>query len=216
MKLFIDTANVEHIREIASLGILSGVTTNPTLIAKEGRNFEEVLNEITDIVDGPISGEVISLDADKMIEEGRQIASMHPNMVVKIPMTDEGLKAVRTLSRENIKTNVTLIFSVNQALFAALAGATFVSPFIGRLDDTLADGITIIEQIRDIFDMYGLDTEIISASIRTPQHLRDSALAGAHIATVPYDVFKKSLKHPLTDNGIQAFLADWDKAFGKQ
>ncbi len=216
MKLFIDTANVEHIREIASLGILSGVTTNPTLIAKEGRNFEEVLNEITDIVDGPISGEVISLDADKMIEEGRQIASMHPNMVVKIPMTGEGLKAVRTLSRENIKTNVTLIFSVNQALFAALAGATFVSPFIGRLDDTLADGITIIEQIRDIFDMYGLDTEIISASIRTPQHLRDSALAGAHIATVPYDVFKKSLKHPLTDNGIQAFLADWDKAFGKQ
>ncbi len=216
MKLYIDTANVEHIREIASLGILSGVTTNPTLIAKEGRNFEEVLNEITDIVDGPISGEVISLDADKMIEEGRQIASMHPNMVVKIPMTGEGLKAVRTLSRENIKTNVTLIFSVNQALFAALAGATFVSPFIGRLDDTLADGITIIEQIRDIFDMYGLDTEIISASIRTPQHLRDSALAGAHIATVPYDVFKKSLKHPLTDNGIQAFLADWDKAFGKQ
>ncbi len=216
MKLFIDTANVEHIREIASLGILSGVTTNPTLVAKEGRDFKEVLQEITEIVDGPISGEVISLEAEKMIEEGRDIAKMHPNMVVKIPMTDEGLKAVKVLSSENIKTNVTLVFSVNQALFAALAGATFVSPFVGRLDDTLADGIKIIEEIRDVFDIYGLDTEIISASIRTPQHLRDSALAGAHIATVPYDVFKKSLKHPLTDNGIKAFLADWEKTFGNK
>ncbi len=216
MKLFIDTANVDHIKEIASLGIICGVTTNPTLIAKEGRDFEEVLNEITNIVDGPISGEVISLEADKMIEEGRKIAKLHKNMVVKIPMTAEGLKAVKALSEEGIKTNVTLIFSVNQALFAALAGATYVSPFIGRLDDTLAEGIQVIEQIRDIFDIYGLDTEIISASIRSPQHLRDSALAGAHVATVPYDVFIKSMKHPLTDNGIKAFLADWEKTFGKK
>lgn len=216
MKLFIDTANVEHIREIASLGIICGVTTNPTLIAKEGRDFNEVIKEITEIVDGPISGEVISLDAEGMVKEGREIAKIHKNMVVKIPMTDEGLKAVKQLTSEGIKTNVTLIFSVNQALFAALAGATFVSPFVGRLDDTLHDGIEVVEQIRDVYDIYGLDTEIISASIRTPKHLQDSALAGAHIATVPYDVFKKSLKHPLTDNGIKAFLADWEKTFGKK
>jgi transaldolase len=216
MKLFIDTANVDHIREIASLGIICGVTTNPTLIAKEGRDFNEVIKEITEIVDGPISGEVISLDAEGMVKEGREIAKIHPNMVVKIPMTDEGLKAVKQLTSEGIKTNVTLIFSVNQALFAALAGATFVSPFVGRLDDTLHDGIEVVEQIRDVYDIYGLNTEIISASIRTPKHLQDSALAGAHIATVPYDVFKKSLKHPLTDNGIKAFLADWEKTFGKK
>lgn len=216
MKLFIDTANVEHIKEIASLGIISGVTTNPTLVAKEGRDFEEVLKEITSIVDGPISGEVISLEADKMIEEGRVIAKMHKNMVVKIPMTAEGLKAVKVLSSEGIKTNVTLIFSVNQALFAALAGATYVSPFVGRLDDTLADGIKVVSEIRDVFDIYGLDTEIISASIRTPEHLRNSALAGAHIATVPYAVFEKSLSHPLTDKGIEAFLADWNKTFGEK
>ncbi|MFP4287181.1 MAG: fructose-6-phosphate aldolase [Candidatus Izemoplasmataceae bacterium] len=216
MKLFIDTANVEHIKEIASLGIICGVTTNPTLIAKEGKDFKEVIKEITEIVDGPVNGEVISLDAEEMVKEGREIAKIHKNMVVKIPMTAEGLKAVKQLTSEGIKTNVTLIFSVNQALFAALAGATYVSPFVGRLDDTLHDGMEVVEQIRDIYDIYGLDTEIISASIRTPKHLQDSALAGAHIATVPYDVFKKSLKHPLTDNGIKAFLDDWEKTFGKK
>ncbi len=215
MKLFIDTANVEHIREMAELGIICGVTTNPTLIAKEGRDFNEVIKEITAIVDGPISGEVISLDAEGMISEGREIAKIHKNMVVKIPMTAEGLKAVKVLSSENIKTNVTLVFSPNQALFAALAGATYVSPFIGRLDDALDDGVSVVEEIRDIFDIYGLDTEIISASLRHPKHLQDSALAGAHIATVPYAVLKKSLQHPLTDQGIETFIKDWEKVFGK-
>ncbi len=215
MKLFIDTANVEHIKDIASLGILAGVTTNPTLVAKEGRDFNEVLKEITSIVDGPVNGEVISLIAEEMIEEGRKIAQMHENMVVKIPMTKEGLKAVKTLSKEGIRTNVTLIFSANQALFAALAGASYVSPFIGRLDDTLHDGISVVEEIRDIFDIYELDTEIIAASIRTPRHIADSALAGAHIATIPYDVFEKAFKHPLTDKGIDAFLSDWKKVFGE-
>lgn len=216
MKLFIDTANVTHIKEIASWGIIQGVTTNPTLIAKEGRDFNEVIKEITSIVDGPISGEVISLDADGMIKEGLEIAKIHENMVVKIPMTEEGLKAVSALSAKGIKTNVTLIFSANQALFAALAGATYVSPFVGRLEDTLHDGIEVVSDIREIFDIYGLDTEIISASIRSPKQLADSALVGAHIATVPYEVFKKSIKHPLTDNGIAAFLADWEKTFGKK
>lgn len=216
MKLFIDTANVEHIKEIASWGILKGVTTNPTLIAKEGRDFNEVIQEITSIVDGPISGEVISLDAEGMIKEGREIAKIHKNMVVKIPMTEEGLKAVKVLSSEGIPTNVTLIFTANQALLASLAGATYVSPFVGRLDDTLADGIEVVGDIREIFDIYGLETEIISASIRTPKQLADSALVGAHIATVPYEVFKKAMKHPLTDNGIKAFLADWEKTFGNK
>ncbi len=216
MKLFIDSANIEHIKDIASLGIISGVTTNPTLIAREGRDFEEVIKEITSIVNGPISGEVISLDADGMVEEGRRIAKIHENMVVKIPMTKEGLKAVKTLAKENIKTNVPLVFSANQALFAAIAGATYVSPFVGRLDDTLHDGIQVVEDIRDIFDTYGLDTEIISASIRSPRHLADSALAGAHIATVPYAVFESAVKHPLTDKGIDAFLKDWEAAFGKK
>ncbi|MFP4078545.1 MAG: fructose-6-phosphate aldolase [Candidatus Izemoplasmataceae bacterium] len=215
MKLFIDTANIEHIREMASLGIICGATTNPSLIAKEGRDFKEVIQEITDIVDGPISGEVLSLDAEGMIKEGREIAKIHPNMVVKIPMTEEGLKAVKTLSEENIKTNVTLVFSANQAMFAAISGATYVSPFVGRLDDSLHDGMEVVSDIRTIFDAYGFDTEIISASIRHPKHLRDSALAGAHIATVPYDVLKKAMLHPLTDQGIDRFLADWDKAFGK-
>jgi len=214
MKLFIDTANVEHIREMAALGIISGVTTNPTLIAKEGRDFKEVIKEITDIVDGPISGEVISLDADEMVKEGIEIAKIHPNMVVKIPLTEDGLKATNQLSKLGIKTNVTLAFSANQALMAALAGATYVSPFVGRLDDTLADGIEVVSDIRTIFDTYGLETEIISASIRNPGHMRDSALVGAHIATVPYEVLKKAIKHPLTDKGIEAFLSDWDKVFG--
>ncbi|MGS0973052.1 MAG: fructose-6-phosphate aldolase [Candidatus Izemoplasmataceae bacterium] len=214
MKLFIDTANVEHIKEMASLGIISGVTTNPTLIAKEGRDFEEVIKEITAIVDGPISGEVISLEAEGMVKEGKEIAKIHPNMVVKIPMTEEGLKATNQLSKLGIKTNVTLVFSANQALMAALAGATYVSPFVGRLDDSLADGIEVVSDIRTIFDTYGLETEIISASIRNPGNLRDSALVGAHIATVPYEVLKKSVKHPLTDKGIEAFMSDWKKVFG--
>ncbi len=216
MKLFIDTANVEHIREIASYGIICGVTTNPTLIAKEGRDFKEVIKEITQLVDGPISGEVIGLTADAMIEEGREIAKIHPNMVVKIPMTGEGLKAVKTLSSENIKTNVTLVFSINQALFAARAGATYVSPFVGRLEDTLHEGTEVVAGIRNMFDFYNLETEIISASIRSPKQLADSAHAGAHIATVPYAVIKKALIHPLTDQGIETFIKDWNQVFGNR
>ena len=214
MKIFIDTANVDHIREMASLGILAGVTTNPTLIAKEGRDFNEVIKEITSIVDGPISGEVISLEAEGMIKEGIEISKIHPNMVVKIPMTEQGLKATSELTKLGIKTNVTLVFSANQALLAATAGATYVSPFVGRLEDTLHDGIEVVRVIRDIFDIYGFDTEIISASIRTPKQMADSALVGAHIATVPYAVLKKAVSHPLTDKGIDAFMADWKKVFG--
>lgn len=214
MKLFIDTANVEHIKEMADLGIICGVTTNPTLIAKEGRDFNEVIQEITSIVDGPISGEVISLDAEGMVKEGIEISKIHPNMVVKIPMTEQGLKATKMLSEKGIKTNVTLVFSANQALMAALAGATYVSPFVGRLEDTLHDGIQVVSDIRDIFDIYGFDTEIISASIRTPKQMADSALVGAHIATVPYAVLKKAVTHPLTDKGIDAFMKDWKAVFG--
>ena len=216
MKIFIDTANVDHIREMADIGILSGVTTNPTLIAKEGRDFLEVINEITSIVDGPISGEVISLEADKMVEEGIEISKIHPNMVVKIPLTAEGLKATKELSKLGIKTNVTLVFSANQALLAATAGATYVSPFVGRLEDTLHDGIQVVSDIRTIFDTFGFDTQIISASIRTPKQMADSALVGAHIATVPYDVLKKSITHPLTDKGIKAFMDDWNAVFNKK
>ena len=215
MKLFIDTANVEHIREMADLGIIAGVTTNPTLIAREGRNFNEVIKEITSLVDGPISGEVISLDAEGMVKEGIEIAKIHKNMIVKIPMTEQGIKATRKLTLLGIRTNVTLIFSVNQALLAATAGATYVSPFVGRLDDTLHDGIQVVSEIRDVFDIYGYDTEIISASIRTVKQLADSALVGAHVATVPYDVLKKAFKHPLTDKGIESFMSDWKKVFGE-
>lgn len=214
MKLFIDTANVEHIREMAELGIIAGVTTNPTLIAKEGRDFLEVIKEITSIVDGPISGEVISLDAKGMIEEGIEISKIHPNMVVKIPMTQEGLKATKALSELGIDTNVTLVFSVNQALLAATAGATYISPFVGRLEDTLHDGIQVVSDIRQMLDIYDFSTQIISASIRSPKQMADSALVGAHIATVPYDVLKKSVQHPLTDKGIAAFMADWKAVFG--
>jgi transaldolase len=214
MKLFIDTANVEHIREMADLGIIAGVTTNPTLIAKEGRDFNEVIKEITDIVDGPISGEVISEDAEGMIEEGRKIAKIHKNMVVKIPMTEQGLKAVNALTAEGIKTNVTLVFSANQALMAATAGATYVSPFVGRLTDTLHEGTDVVADIRQIFDIFGFDTEIISASIRDPRQMAESALAGAHIATIPYAVLKKAFKHPLTDDGLRRFKADWEAVFG--
>lgn len=216
MKLFIDTANVEHIREMADLGIIAGVTTNPTLIAKEGRDFNEVIKEITSIVDGPISGEVISLEAEGMIKEGIEISKIHPNMVVKIPMTEQGLKATNALSKLGIKTNVTLVFSANQALLAATAGATYVSPFVGRLEDTLHDGIQVVSEIRDIFDIYDFKTEIISASIRTPKQMADSALVGAHIATVPYAVLKKASTHPLTDKGIAAFMKDWEDSFGEK
>jgi transaldolase len=215
MKLFIDTANVDHIREMAELGILSGVTTNPTLIAKEGRDFLEVIKEISEIVDGPISGEVISLDAEGMVKEGIEISKIHPNMVVKIPFTEEGLKATKKLSELNIKTNVTLVFSANQALLAALAGATYISVFVGRLDDTLHDGIQVVSEVRQILDNYNLPSEIISASIRNPRHVVESALVGADIATVPYAVLKKAIKHPLTDLGIEAFLKDWNEAFNK-
>lgn len=216
MKIFIDTANVDHIKEMADIGILAGVTTNPTLIAREGRDFLEVIKEITEIVDGPISGEVISLEAEGMVKEGIEISKIHPNMVVKIPLTAAGLQATKELTKLGIKTNVTLVFSANQALLAATAGATYVSPFVGRLEDTLHDGIEVVSDIRQIFDIYGFDTEIISASIRTPKQMADSALVGAHIATVPYAVLKKAITHPLTDKGIKAFMDDWNAVFNKK
>ena len=217
MKVFIDTANVEDIRKANDMGVICGVTTNPSLIAKEGRDFNEVIREITSIVDGPISGEVkaTTVDAEGMIKEGREIAAIHPNMVVKIPMTAEGLKAVKVLSAEGIKTNVTLIFSANQALLAARAGATYVSPFLGRLDDISHPGIDLIRAIADIFGIYGFETEIIAASVRNPIHVTDCALAGADIATVPYDVIANMIKHPLTDQGIAKFQADYKAVFGE-
>ncbi len=217
MKLFIDTANVEDIRKANDMGVICGVTTNPSLIAKEGRDFNEVIKEITSIVDGPISGEVkaTTVDAEGMIKEGREIAKIHPNMVVKIPMTVEGLKAVKVLSAEGIKTNVTLIFTANQALLAARAGATYVSPFLGRLDDISQPGIDLISDIVEIFNNYGFETEIIAASIRNPIHVTDCALAGADIATVPYSVIEQCTKHPLTDAGIAKFQADYKAVFGE-
>ena len=213
MKFFIDTANIDDIKAANDLGVICGVTTNPSLIAKESRDFKEVIAEIAGIVDGPISGEVkaTTVDAEGMIAEGREIAKIHPNMVVKIPMTEEGLKAVKQLSSEGIKTNVTLIFSANQALLAARAGATYVSPFLGRLDDISQPGIELIEKIVTIFDNYGLDTEIIAASVRNPIHVTDCALAGAHIATIPYSVIKTMINHPLTTQGIEKFQKDYLK-----
>ena len=217
MRFFIDTANVEEIKKANDMGVICGVTTNPSLIAKEGRDFTEVIKEITTIVDGPISGEVkaTTTDAAGMIAEGRDIAAIHPNMVVKIPMTVEGLKAVKVLSEEGIKTNVTLIFTPAQAILAARAGATYVSPFLGRLDDISSMGVTLIEEIVQIFDNYDLDTEIICASVRNPIHVIDCALAGADIATVPYKVIEQMTKHPLTDQGIEKFKADYEAVFGK-
>lgn len=217
MKFFIDTANVEEIKKANDMGIICGVTTNPSLIAKEGRDFKEVIKEITSIVDGAISGEVkaTTVDADGMIKEGREIASIHPNMVVKIPMTAEGLKAVKVLSKEGIKTNVTLIFNATQALFAAKAGATYVSPFLGRLDDIATPGIELIRTISEIFAVQNIDTEIICASVRNPVHIVDCALAGADIATVPYKVIEQSIKHPLTDIGIEKFKKDYQAVFGE-
>ncbi|GLC30757.1 fructose-6-phosphate aldolase [Clostridium omnivorum] len=212
MKIFIDTANVDEIRKAAALGVLDGVTTNPSLIAKEGRDLKEVIEEICGIVDGPISAEVISLEADKMVQEGRELVKLHKNIVIKIPMCEEGLKAVSVLSKEGIRTNVTLIFSAQQALLAAKAGASFVSPFMGRLDDIGNGGIQVIEDIAQIFDYYGLNTEIISASIRNPMHVLDVAKAGSHIATIPYGVIMQMIKHPLTDAGIAKFMADYNKS----
>jgi transaldolase len=217
MKFFVDTANVEDIKKANDMGVICGVTTNPSLIAKEGRDFNEVIKEITSIVDGPISGEVkaTTVDAEGMIKEGREIAAIHPNMVVKIPMTVEGLKAVKVLSSEGIKTNVTLIFSANQAILAANAGATYVSPFLGRLDDISQPGIELIRQISEIFDIYDdIKTEIIAASIRNPIHITDCALAGADIATVPYKVIEQMIKHPLTNEGIVKFQNDYRAVFG--
>ena len=217
MKFFIDTANVEDIRKANDMGVICGVTTNPSLIAKEGRDFNEVIKEITTIVDGPISGEVkaTTVDAEGMIAEGREIAKIHPNMVVKIPMTGEGLKATKVLSSEGIPVNVTLIFSANQAILAANAGAAYVSPFLGRLDDINTPGIDLIRNISEIFDIYGYDTEIIAASVRNPIHVTDCALAGADIATVPYKVIEQMTKHPLTDQGIEKFQADYKAVFGE-
>lgn len=217
MKFFIDTANVEDIKKANDMGVICGVTTNPSLIAKEGRNFKEVIAEIASIVDGPISGEVkaTTIDAEGMIAEGREIAAIHPNMVVKIPMTTEGLKAVKVLTAEGIKTNVTLIFQANQALLAARAGATYVSPFVGRLDDINMPGVDLIQTIADIFTIHGIDTQIIAASVRNPIHVIDCAKAGADIATVPYGVIEQMIKHPLTDQGIAKFQADYMAVFGE-
>ncbi len=210
MKIFIDTANVDEIRQANDLGVVCGVTTNPSLIARSGRNFKEVVTEITSIVDGPISAEVVSLEADKMVEEALELSKIHKNIVIKIPMIAEGLKAVKALSKKGIKTNVTLIFNPTQALLAARAGATYVSPFMGRLDDISSNGSSLIAEIAEIFDIHGIDTEIIAASIRGPQDVTDAALNGAHIATIPYNVICQMTKHPLTDAGIEKFLKDWE------
>jgi len=215
MKFFIDTANVDEIRKANEMGIICGVTTNPSLIAKEGRDFKEVIKEIASIVDGPISGEVkaTTTKAEDIIKEAREIAKIHKNIVVKIPITDEGLKAVNVLSKEGIKTNVTLIFNSTQALFAAKAGATYVSPFLGRLDDIATPGINLIEEISEIFDIQDIDTEIICASIRSPLHIAECARAGGDIATIPYKVIMQCIKHPLTDIGIEKFKKDYESVF---
>jgi len=211
MKFFIDTANIQEIKEAYECGIISGVTTNPSLVAKEGNvTFEERIKEITEIVPGSVSAEVISLDAEGMIKEGRELAKIAPNVTIKVPMTKEGLKAVKTFSAEGIKTNVTLIFNPNQALLAARSGATYVSPFIGRLDDIGQNGLDLISTIAEIFAIHNIETEIIAASVRHPQHVTEAALRGAHIATVPYKVLMQLVNHPLTDQGIEKFLADWN------
>lgn len=210
MKLFIDTANVDEIKEIAKWGVVDGVTTNPSLIAKEKRDFKEVVTEITGIVDGPISAEVVSLKHEEMVEEAKELAKIHKNIIIKVPMTEEGLIAVKELHAMGIKTNVTLVFTSTQALLAAKAGASYVSPFLGRLDDISTDGLNLIEEIMDIFDNYDYDTEVIAASVRHPMHVVECARLGCDIATVPYKVFKQMLHHPLTDSGIERFLKDWE------
>lgn len=215
MKIFLDTANLDEIKEGASWGIVDGVTTNPSLIAKESKDLKETIKAICEIVDGPISSEVLSENHEDMIKEARELAKIHKNIVVKIPMTIEGLKAVKVLSAEGIHTNVTLIFSANQALLAAKAGATYVSPFLGRLDDIGIEGMELVRTIVEIFDIYGYDTQVIAASIRHPMHVIDAALAGSHIATIPMKVLKQMAAHPLTDNGIEKFNNDWKNAFNK-
>ena len=213
MLLFLDTANLDEIKKINSWGVLDGVTTNPSLIAKEtGKPFDAIIQEICAIVDGPISAEVISLDAQDMISEGIKLAKIHDNVTIKLPMTAEGIKACKYFSSHGIKTNLTLCFSSNQALLAAKAGATFVSPFVGRLDDINLDGLELIREIVAIYDNYGLDTKVLAASIRQPRHVAESALAGAHAATIPTKIFEGLIKHPLTDKGIQTFLEDWGKS----
>jgi len=215
MKLFIDTANVEEIKRVSKWGILDGVTTNPSLIAKEGRDIKEVVEEICSIVDGPISAEVISLNSEEMVEEAKELVKIHKNIVIKIPMCEEGIKAVSILSKEGIKTNVTLIFSAQQALLAAKAGASYVSPFAGRLDDIGSDGLQVVADIAEIFYNYNIQTEIIAASIRHPMHVLNAAKAGAHISTIPYKVLSQMLKHPLTDSGIETFIKDYEKQNSK-
>ncbi|MDM8517129.1 fructose-6-phosphate aldolase [Desulfobacterales bacterium HSG16] len=212
MKFFIDTANLDEIKEANAMGMVDGVTTNPSLIAREDGEFKEIINDICSVVDGPISAEVISLDTDGMIKEARELATIHKNIVVKIPMTVDGLKAARICTQEGIKTNVTLVFSPLQALMAAKAGATYVSPFVGRLDDLSQDGLVLVEQIVGIYANYGYDTEVIVASVRNPLHVLESALMGAHIATIPFNVLSKLASHPLTDKGIEAFMNDWNKS----
>jgi transaldolase len=209
VKLFLDTANIDEIREVNSWGVICGVTTNPSLIAKEGRDFKEVINTICEIVDGPISAEVVSMDAEGMVKEAREYAAWHPNVIIKVPMTIDGLKATKILSSEGIKTNLTLIFSPAQALLCARAGATYVSPFLGRLDDIGHEGMTLVRDIADIFAIHDISTEIIAASIRSPLHVIEAAKAGSDIATIPYKVMVQMTKHPLTDNGIERFMADW-------
>ena len=211
MQIFIDTANIDEIKAAEELGIIAGVTTNPSLISKEKGKFEDIIKEITTIVNGPISAEVISLESDKMIEEGKELAKIHKNIVIKLPTTLDGLKACKILTKVGIKTNLTLIFSANQALLAARAGATYVSPFVGRLDDIGIDGIELIKEIREIFDKHEIKTKIIGASIRNPLHAKEVAKAGAHIGTLPYKTIKEMIKHHLTDAGIEKFIADWNK-----
>ena len=215
MKIFIDTANIEEIKKASKFGVLSGVTTNPSLIAKEGRDIKEVIEEICSIVDGPISAEVMGLDSDNMVKEAMELVKLHKNIVIKIPMCEEGIKAVSILSKQNIKTNVTLIFSPLQALIAARAGATYVSPFLGRVDDIGANAIDMLADIVQIFELHNIETEIIAASVRNPIHALDAAKVGAHIATIPYKVLLQMMKHPLTDIGIHKFVEDYNKAFTK-
>jgi len=215
VRFFIDTANIDQIRAAAAMGVISGVTTNPSLVAKEGRNFREVIDEICSIVDGPVSAEVVSLKASEMIREAEEMAQWSRNVVIKVPMTADGLAATRALSQMGIPTNVTLVFSSNQALLAARAGATYVSPFVGRLDDISEDGMALVSEISAIFDIHDIDTQIIAASIRHPLHVTKAALAGADIATIPYSVLMQMVKHPLTDAGIARFLADWESVRSK-
>jgi transaldolase len=212
MKFFLDTANVDEIREAASLGLIDGVTTNPSLVAKAGRPFEELIHEICEIVQGPVSAEVVEVEAAAMIEEGRRLAAIHEHVVVKCPLTRDGLKATRALADDDIRVNVTLCFSPTQALLAAKAGAAYISPFVGRLDDISYDGMALIQQIITIYENYGYPTEVLVASVRHPKHILDAALMGADVATIPYKAFDAMFNHPLTDAGLAAFLADWEKA----